>query len=411
MDAGRYRGKDIDITALDAECWGYGVGNPHAPKEDVDALEDAVCPGAGSCALLGTANTMQCLSEALGLALPGAGTALAVSAKRQWLAKASGRQIVELVNKGIRSSAIITKESLANAIRVLHAISGSTNAVVHLLAIAYEMGFEDEINLDLVERLGQETPCIAAVIPSGPYTMGDFDEAGGVQTVMKQIESHLNTDVLTITGETLKSNLSNVAVKESPVISGLEKPFAKGGLAVLRGSLAKSAVVRTTVIAKEMMQHTGPAKVFDGQEEALEALQQGQIIPGDIMILRYEGPRRGPGLTEVFKVVGYLRALGLETKCALVTDGKISGFAKGPFICQVSPEATEGGAFAVIQDGDMVEIDIPNRILNVQIPEEELQTRIAAWKPPAPRVTDGFLTVYARLANPVEKGAGINLRL
>jgi len=411
MDAGRYKGKDIDITALDAECWAYGVGKPRVSKDEIDVMEDCVSPGAGSCALLGTANTMQCLSEALGLTLPGAGTALAVSAKRQWIAKESGRQILELIRKGIPSSAIITKESLSNAIRVLHAISGSTNAILHLLAIAYELKLEDDVNLDLVERLGRETPCIAAVIPSGPYTMGDFDEAGGVHAIMKQIESLLDTDVMTVTGKTLGSNLSKVSVNTSPVITGMDKPYSQGGLAVLRGSLAVSAVVRTTVIAKQMMQHIGPAKVFNGQEEALEAFQQNKIQKGDVVIVRYEGPKGGPGLTEVFKVVGYMRAMGLEADCALVTDGKISGFARGPFICQVSPEAMEGGPLAIIKDGDRVQIDIPNRKLDILLDETELKERISAWKPPPPRVTDGFLTVYARLANPVEKGAGINLRL
>jgi dihydroxy-acid dehydratase len=411
MDAGRYKGEDIVTTTLDAECWAYGVGKPRISEEEIQVLEDAACPGAGSCALLGTANTMQCLTEALGLSLPGAGTALAVSARRLWIAKESGRQIVKLVEKGITSSKIITPKTLMNAIRVLHAIGGSTNAVIHLLAIAYEMGFEERINLELFEEFGQETPCITAVRPSGPYTMGDFDEAGGIQGVMKKIETFLNKDVMTVTGETLEKNLARASVKDSPVIKGLENPVNRGGLAILRGNLAKSAVVRPTVIPREMLQHRGPARVFNGQEEALEALQQDKIRPGDVVVVRYEGPRGGPGLTEVFKVIGYMNATGLETKCALVTDGKISGFAKGPFICQVSPEAAEGGPLAVVQDGDGIEIDIPNRRLNLQIPEAELRDRLSRWRPPAPRVTEGFLTVYARLANPAEKGAGINLRL
>ena len=201
MEAGRYRGEDVVTTTLDAECWAYGIGKPRISKEELKTLEDSVCPGAGSCALLGTANTMQCLSEALGLSLPGAGTALAVSAKRLWIAKESGRQIVKLAEKGITSSKILTRESLKNAIRVLHAIGGSTNAVIHLLAIAYEMGFEEEINLELFEKYGQETPCIVAVRPSGPYTMGDFDEAGGIQAVMKKVEKFLNTGVMTVTGQ------------------------------------------------------------------------------------------------------------------------------------------------------------------------------------------------------------------
>ena len=405
MEAGRYKGEDIVTTTLDAECWAYGVGKPRVSEEEIQVLEDCACPGAGSCALLGTANTMQCLTEALGLSLPGAGTALAVSAKRLWIAKESGRQIVRLVEKGITSSKIITPKSLMNAIRVLHAIGGSTNAVIHLLAIAYEMGFDKEINLELFEKFGQETPCITAVRPSGPYTMGDFDEAGGIRVVMKKIEKFLSKEVMTVTGKTLENNLSKVPVKD------LESPVNRGGLAILRGNLAGSAVVRPTVIPKEMLQHRGPAKVFNGQEEALEALQQDRIQPGDVVVVRYEGPKGGPGLTEVFKVIGYMNATGLETKCALVTDGKISGFAKGPFICQVSPEAAEGGPLAVVQDGDTIEIDIPNRKLNLLISEAELKGRMDRWKPPAPRVTEGFLTVYARLANPAEKGAGINLRL
>ena len=411
MQAGRYKGEDIVTTTLDAECWAYGVGKPRIPEEEIKVLEDAACPGAGSCALLGTANTMQCLTEALGLSLPGAGTALAVSAKRLWIAKESGRQIVKLVEKGITSSKIITPQSLINAIRVLHAIGGSTNAVIHLLAIAYEMGFDKEINLELFEKLGQETPCITAVRPSGPYTMGDFDEAGGIQAVMKKIEKFLDKEAGTVTGETLGDNLNKIVVKDSPVIRSLEQPVNRGGLAILRGNLATSAVVRPTVIPKEMLQHRGRAKVFNGQEEALEALQQNRVQPGDVVVVRYEGPRGGPGLTEVFKVIGYMNATGLETKCALVTDGKISGFAKGPFICQVSPEAAEGGPLAVVQDGDWIEIDIPGRKLNIQISEDDLNDRLRRWKPPAPRVTEGFLTVYARLANPAEKGAGINLRL
>jgi dihydroxy-acid dehydratase len=354
---------------------------------------------------------MQCLTEALGLSLPGVATTPAVSALKIRQAKESGIQIVKLIQESITSSKIITKESLSNAIRVLHAIGGSTNAVVHLLAMAYEMRFDDDLNLEYIERLGQETPCITDVRPSGPYTVADFDEAGGVRAVMKRLEHALNTEVATVSGQTLGDNLKLVHLNASPVIKTLEDPVSEGGLAVLSGNLAKSAVVRPTVIVEEMKQHKGPAKVFDSQEETLDALRGHKVQPGDVVIVRYEGPKGGPGLTEVFKVIGFMRGLGLEAKCALVTDGKISGFAKGPFICQVSPEAAEGGPLAVIKDGDMIELDIPNRKLNVLISEKELQERLRNWKPPAPRVMDGFLTVYSRLANPAEKGAGINLRL
>jgi dihydroxy-acid dehydratase len=398
MLAGRHGEEDTDTTTLDAACWAFGVGKTPISREEMDQLEDSVCPGPGSCALLGTANTMQCLTEALGLSLPGVATTPAVSA-------------LKLIEAGITSHQIITRQSLANAIQVLHAIGGSTNAIIHLLAMAWEMRFDKDINLAYIEKLGQETPCIANVRPSGPYTVGDFDEAGGIPAVMKRIEARLNTDVLTVTGQNLAANLQPAKVAKPDVIKPLEEPVSEGGLAVLSGSLAQSAIVRPTVIVDEMKQHKGPAKVFDGQEEALEALRAGKVQAGDVVIVRFEGPRGGPGLTEVFKVIGFMRGLGLESKCALVTDGKISGFAKGPFICQVSPEAALGGPLAVVRDGDMIEMDIPNRKLNLLIADDELQERIQNWTAPAPRVKDGFLTVYARLANPAANGAGINLRM
>ena len=411
MLAGRQKGEDTDTTTLDAACWAYGVGETPISMDEMDRLEDSVCPGPGACALLGTANTMQCLAEAIGLSLPGVATTPAVAAKKLRQAKATGQQIMTLVEKGITSHQIITKQSLTNAIRVLHAIGGSTNAIIHLLAMAYEMRFDEDIDLDFIEKLGQETPCIANVRPSGPYTVEDFDEAGGIQAIMKRLAGSLNKDALTVTGNTVGENLKPIKEKDSQVIKPLEDPVSTGGLAVLSGSLAESAVVRPTVIVEEMKQHKGPARVFNSQEDALEGLRKRSVKEGDVVVVRYEGPRGGPGLTEVFKVIGFMRGLGLETKCALVTDGKISGFAKGPFICQVSPEAAEGGPLAVVNDGDMIEMDIPNRKLNLLIPEEELKERIQRWKPPPPRVRDGFLTVYARLANPAPKGAGINLRL
>ncbi|MCK5007959.1 MAG: dihydroxy-acid dehydratase [Spirochaetales bacterium] len=412
MDSGHYHGKDSVTTTLDSECYAFGIGNPKISVEEIEEMENRVCPGAGSCALLGTANTMQGLVEALGLALPGAGTAAATSARRLWLAKESGRRIVDLVGKGITSSRIISKQAVANAIKVLHAIGGSTNAIVHLLALVYELHWEKEIDLALFERFSDEVPCITNVVPNGVYTMKDFDEAGGIQTVMKRIEAMLNREALTVTGYTVGENLANAYPAEvSDVIRPLERPIARESLVILRGNLARSAVVRTPVIPREMFQHRGPARVFDSQEEALTALREHKIQPGDVLVLRYEGPKGGPGFNEVFKVIGFLNASGLETKCALVTDGRISGFAKGPYICQVSPEAAEGGPLAVIEDGDQIEIDIPGRRIDLALPEEEIKRRTAAWKRPTPRVHDGFLTAYAKLANPAELGGGLNLRL
>jgi dihydroxy-acid dehydratase len=264
----------------------------------------------------------------------------------------------------------------------------------------------------LFERLSAEIPCITNVIPSGVYTMRDFDEAGGIQTVMKRIETHLDREALTVTGKTVGENLADLRPPEdSDLIRPLERPIARESLVILRGNLARSAVVRTPVIPREMFRHQGPARVFDGQEEALRALREHKIEAGDVLVLRYEGPRGGPGFNEVFKVIGFLNALGLETRCALVTDGRISGFAKGPYICQVSPEAAEGGPLAIVRDGDTIEIDIPERRIDLLLPEDEIKRRMAAWKPPAPRVREGILTAYARLANPAELGGGLNLRL
>jgi dihydroxy-acid dehydratase len=412
MDSGHYHGKDSVTSTLDAECYAFGVGNPGVSVEEIEKMEDRVCPGAGSCALLGTANTMQALVEALGLTLPGAATAPATSARRLWLARESGRRIVDLVTRGITSSRIITKAALANAIKVLHALGGSTNAIVHLLALVYEMHWEEEIDLSVFEQYSNEVPCITNVMPGGVYTMRDFEEAGGVQTVMKQIENKLAREALTVTGNTVGENLADVNARDdSDVIRPAERPVAREALVILRGTLARSAVVRTPVIPKEMFRHKGPARVFDSQEQALAALRDHQIEAGDVLILRYEGPKGGPGFNEVFKVIGFLNALGLETKCALVTDGRISGFARGPYICQVSPEAAEGGALAVVREGDLIEIDIPNRRIDLVLPEPEIESRLASWKSPPPRVREGILTAYAKLANPAELGGGLNLRL
>ncbi len=411
MLAGRYRGKDTIITDLDAETWACGVGKPRLDPEALAELEEAVCPTAGSCALLGTANTMQCLAEAVGLALPGSATAPAVSARRLWFAKRGGRRIVELVQEDLRPNQIMTRLALENMIQVLHAIGGSTNAVLHVLALAQELDLADAITLETVERLSTEIHCIANVRPSGTYTMADFDEAGGVPAVMKNLETRLHLDCRTVTGTSVGENVRNARVRRAEVIHGMNRPVLRGGLAILRGSLATSAVVRPTVVPEQMMRHTGPARTFDSMEDCLAGLEAGRVTAGEVIVLRYEGPRGGPGLTEVFKVLGYMGALGLDTSCALVTDGKISGFAKGPFICQVSPEAALGGPIALVRDGDRIEVDIPSRRLNLLVAPTELEARRLAWSAPPPRVTRGWLTLYARLAEPAEHGAGLPVRL
>ncbi|HSB78068.1 MAG TPA: dihydroxy-acid dehydratase [Candidatus Methylomirabilis sp.] len=411
MLAGRHQGKDVIITDLDAETWACGVGRPHLPPEVLTEFEEAVCPTAGSCALLGTANTMQCLAEAGGMALPGSATAPAVSAQRLWFARQSGRRIVGLVQEDLRPGQILTRAALENMIRVLHAIGGSTNAVLHILALAQELDLGDEITLETIAKLSTDVDCIVNVRPSGTFTMADFHEAGGVPAVMKVLAGCLNLGCRTVTGGTVDENLRAALVRRPEVIRALDQPVFRGGLVILRGSLATSAVVRPSVVPKEMMKHTGPARTFDSMEECLHALETGRVNAGEVIVLRYEGPRGGPGLTEVFKVLGFMGALGLDKSCALVTDGKISGFAKGPFICQVSPEAALGGPMALAKDGDQIEVDIPGRRLNLLVSAEELETRRAVWTCPRPRVDRGFLSLYARLAEPAERGAGLPVRL
>jgi len=411
MLAGRYQGRDVVTTDLDAETWACGLGRGRLTPEGLAELEDAACPTAGSCALLGTANTMQCLSEAVGLALPGSATPVAVSARRLWFAKQAGRRIVGLVQEDLRPSRILTRHALENMVRALHAIGGSTNAVLHILALAQELDLGDGITLETVEKLSAEVDCIVAVRPSGPYTMADFDEAGGMPAVMKVLGDRLHLGCRTVTGATVEENIRKAEVRRAEVIRALEQPVFRGGLAILRGSLATSAVVRPTVVPEQMMKHVGPARTFDSLEACLLALESGHVKAGEVIVLRYEGPRGGPGLTEVFKVLGYLGALGLDQSCALVTDGKISGFAKGPFICQVSPEAALGGPIALVRDGDPIAVDIPGRRLDLLVPGEELAARRQAWTPPPPRVSRGFLSLYARLAEPAERGAGLPVRL
>ncbi len=411
MLSGQYRGASVTIGDLDQECYLYAVGRPRVTGQKLLELENAVCPGPGACAILGTANSMQCIVEALGLALPGAGTAPAASARRLELARSTGTLVVELCRNKRKAREFLTAASVRNAIRTLHAIGGSTNAVAHLLALAYELGIENEIDLKLMEQLSAEVPYILDVIPGGVHTMQQFDAAGGVQAVLKRIEHVLETGVPTVAGPALKDSLQSVTVLNDSVIRYPEDPLARDSLVILHGNLADSAVVRTPVIPPNMMQHRGPARVFNSQEEAIASLRKRVVQAGDVVVLRYEGPKGGPGFNEVFKVIGMMNALGVEASCALVTDGRISGFAKGPYVCQVFPEAAEGGPLALVEDGDEIVIDIPSRRLDLAVPEAELERRRAAWVAPKPRGTDGFLTVYARIANPAPLGGGLTLRL
>ncbi|MDR2109973.1 MAG: dihydroxy-acid dehydratase [Spirochaetaceae bacterium] len=410
MASGRFREKNVDMSDLDPFSWACETDPESVNHESVEEMTECLCPGPGSCALLGTANTMQCITEALGMALPGNATTIAGSAALLRLAKQAGRTIVRLVDQDLKPRDIITPEAMENAIRVLHAIGGGTNAVVHMLALSYELEMTGRVDLALIEQLGLDTPCITPIKPSGPYHLEDLGEAGGIQGVMKRLGALIHPQALTVNGKTVEENLGNVAVKNDAVIRSLDNPVFSEGLYILHGNLADSAVVRPTVIAQSMHRITGPARVFESMESCLDAVRLHVINPGDIIVLRYEGPRGGPGLTDVFKIMGYLVSLNLHESCAVITDGKVSGFAKGPFICQITPEAAEGGPIALVHEGDPVHIDLPSRRLDLLVSEEELKKRRETWKPNPPRVTRGLLSLYAKAALPATLGGGLPLR-
>lgn len=411
MASGRFKHKDVDMSDLDPLSWACETNSGLVDFKMVEEMTEQLCPGPGSCALMGTANTMQCLTEAMGMALPGNATTIAGSSQLLRLAKNAGRRIVELVDQDIKPSDVITKESMENAIRVLHAIGGGTNAIVHLLALSYELGLMDTINLDTIERIGKETPCITPIKPSGPYHLDDLGEAGGIAGVMKSLGEMLHTGVIGVSGNSVKDIQKLAKITNKDVIHSMNNPVFQEGLYVLRGNLAESAIVRPTVVAPNMYVVTGKARTFNSMETCLSSLKAHEIHEGDVIVLRYEGPRGGPGLTDVFKVMGYLVSLNLEKSCVVITDGKISGFAKGPFICQVYPEAAEGGPIALVQDGDLISIDLPKRELTLHVSNEELNERRNNWVMPNPRVSRGVLTLYAKQALPVTKGAGLPLTL
>ena len=353
---------------------------------------------------------MQCLAEALGMTLPLASTALADSGERLRLAKKTGVRAVELVKQQIKPSHIMSARAVENAIRVLHAISGSTNAVVHMLALIEELDLERPVTLDTFERLGKDTPFITDVKPGGQYSMEAFHDAGGVPAVMNQIASLLDVDAPTVRYDSLREQLRAFPVKNDRVIHPLTQPIAETGIVILRGNLANSSVTRPMVVHGKKT-FRGPANVFDSLEDAIDGVKNGKLKKGEALILRYEGPRGGPGCTDIFALMGFVGGAGLGADCAVITDGKASGFCEGFYVVQVSPEAYLGGPLAFVQSGDLIEIDIPNGWLNVEISADEFERRKKLWTPPAPRIKRGFLTVYHHLALPVERGGGINVKL
>jgi dihydroxy-acid dehydratase len=377
-------------------------------EKQVKLLEDCACPGAGSCAGLFTANTMACMTEALGMSLPGCATAPATDAKKFRIAKKTGIKILELVKKQILPRDIMTKKAFENAIRTDMAIGGSTNTTLHLPAIAHECGIK--LNLDDFDRISRQSPYITSIRPSGTDFMVDLDAAGGIQAVLDRLRKKLNLGCLTVTGKTLKENLDELVIVNPKmnvrVIRTLSNPYSKeGGIAVLRGNLApRGSVVKQAAVSEKMMKHTGPARVFDCEDAANAAIMGGKIRRGDVIVIRYEGPKGGPGMREMLQGTSAVAGMGLSESVALITDGRFSGGTRGPCIGHVSPEAEEGGPIAIVRDGDMIEIDIHKRKLSVKLSDKEIKERLKKWKKPQRKLT-GVLKRYAQLVSSADKGA------
>jgi dihydroxy-acid dehydratase len=401
-------GCEFDERAADLTSLTEGLGMLKSGKineETYRKLENCAGPGCGSCSFLGTANTMCCLAEAVGLSLPGSATIPAIRADRLRVAQESGRQIVQLVQQGIRSRQIINRKGIENAIRLNAAIGGSTNAILHMLAIAYEA--DVDLTIDHFEELSHATPLIAKMNPAAAPNVPDFHDAGGVPTVMKEILPLLHGDALTVSGKTVAENISRAEILNSNIIKTMDNPWSTGGsLAVLRGNLAPhSAITKPAAIQPAMHKFTGKAHCFDSEELANQAILEGKVVEGEAVVIRYEGPKGGPGMREMYIAMKLLYGRGLALKTALVTDGRFSGTNNGCFVGHISPEAAEGGPLAIVQDGDLITIDIPSRKLHLDIADEEIKKRLARWKRPEPKFKKGYLALYARLAESADKGA------
>jgi len=404
MEGGRY--KDItDITLSTMREFAGQVKLGTISRDELTAIEKVALPGPGSCSMMGTANTMGCLIEALGMSPTGCGTMLATDPLRPALAREAGRLVIECLRRGITPRKIVTRKALENAMAVDMALGGSTNSVLHLLAIAYEVGIP--LHLDEFDTMARRVPHLCNIKPSGQYAVGRLDAAGGIPALMQELRSLLHLEVPTITGATLGENIAGAAVTDREIVRPLADPLHReGGIAVLRGSLApEGAVVKQAGVRfQHMLIHAGPARVFENMEDAVRALLEDRVQRGDVLVVRCEGPKGGPGMREMHQITSILVGMGLDEHCGLVTDGRFSGSTRGPCIGHISPEAAEGGPIAFVRDGDRIAYDIPNRRLDLLVPEEELARRRAAWRPPERRLK-GILARYALLAESASKGA------
>jgi len=405
MLAGRHQGKDVDLITVFE-----GVGKLKAnriSKDELKSLEECACPGCGSCAGMFTANSMNCLTEALGLGLPGNGTIPAVYAARIRLAKTAGMKIMELVEKGICPRDIATMEAFKNALTVDMALGCSTNTILHVPAIAHEAGIS--LNLDLLNKISDKTPHLCQLSPAGDHHLQDLNEAGGVPAVMAELNKKglINRNALTVTGKTVKDNLKNVKVQDHTVIRKSNNPYhPEGGIAILRGNLAPDgAVVKQSAVASEMMRNKGKARVFDAEEQAVKAILGGKIKPGDVIVIRYEGPKGGPGMREMLTPTSAIAGMGLDKNVALITDGRFSGGTRGAAIGHISPEAAEGGLIALVKEGDIIAIDIPAKKITLQVDQATLNKRKASWKRPALKIKTGYAYRYAQQVTSASTGA------
>ena len=392
MAAGRYHGKKISYSNV-PEALGQ-VATGKMTEGELCEMEENACPGCGSCSGMFTANTMACMSEALGLSLPYCATSLANSAFKLRLARATGKQIIKLVKDDLKPSQILTKEAFENAIAVDMALGGSTNTTLHLPAIAKEANLT--LPLSTFDEIGRRVPHLCSMIPSGTYALEDLDAAGGVPAVMNELKTLLNLKLPTVSGKTVGENIQNAKVLDREVIHSLTSPVHKeGGIAILTGNLApKGSVIKTAGVSPKMQKHTGSAKVYDSEKDALAAIRGNQVKAGDVVVIRYEGPRGGPGMPEMLFPTATIAGMGLADSVALITDGRFSGATHGGSIGHIAPEAFDGGPIAVIKNGDTITIDIPNRVLKVELSDKELKVRLAAWKPRPPKITKGILSRY-----------------
>lgn len=405
MLAGTHEGKKIDLVSV-FEAVG-AVSSGKMSKAELADIEDSACPTCGSCAGMFTANSMNCLTEAIGMGLPGNGTIPAVMAARTRLAKEVGMKIMMLLKKRMTPRKIMTEKAFANAMAVDMALGCSTNTVLHLIALAREAGVK--LNLDSFNRISEKIPHLCNMSPAGRHHIEDLDRAGGVSAVMKELSRKglINTECLTVTGRSVKENIEDSRIRDKSVIRPMERPYhMQGGLAVLFGNLAASGcVVKQSAVVRRMLRHVGPARVFDSEEEATSAIMAGRIKKGDVVIIRYEGPKGGPGMREMLMPTSAIAGMGLDADVALVTDGRFSGGTRGAAIGHVSPEAMEGGPIAVVEDGDTIAIDIPKRRITLKVSENEIKMRLSKWRPPKSRISRGYMARYARAVSSGGEGA------